>query len=163
MELTVAAARIYFRDPKAVHNQIHKIRYHEQEVEKIGIRLLKSIFTGAYPLERKYHLRDHLVIFSSTSQKQFVTGLGLPPIPLVPVSSSQSGWRRLRYSFSARHKGVASNPLVGARKNSRGLDLHADQRGIYLLRDAVYRAKRLRTTGFYSSKRFERRFCAVNN
>jgi uncharacterized protein len=61
MELTVAATRIYFRDPKAVHDQIHKIHYHEQEAEKIGIRLLKSIFTGAYPLERKCHLRDHLV------------------------------------------------------------------------------------------------------
>lgn len=31
-----------------------------------------------------------LFIFSSSSLQQFVTGLGLPPIPLVPVSSSQA-------------------------------------------------------------------------
>ena len=31
-----------------------------------------------------------LFIFSSTSLQQFITGLGLPPIPLVPVSSSQA-------------------------------------------------------------------------
>jgi len=31
-----------------------------------------------------------LFIFSSTSLQQFVIGLGLPPIPLVPVSSSQA-------------------------------------------------------------------------
>ncbi len=31
-----------------------------------------------------------LFIFSSTSLQNFVTGLGLPPIPLVPVSSSQA-------------------------------------------------------------------------
>ena len=31
-----------------------------------------------------------LFIFSSISLQQFVTGLGLPPIPLVPVSSSQA-------------------------------------------------------------------------
>lgn len=61
MEHTVAAARIYFRDPKAVHDQIHKIHYHEEEAEKIVIRLLKSIFADSYPLERKCHLRDHLV------------------------------------------------------------------------------------------------------
>jgi predicted phosphate transport protein (TIGR00153 family) len=61
MEHTVAASRIYFRDPKAVHDQIHKIHYHEQEAEKIAIRLLKSIFAGNYPLERKCHLRDHLL------------------------------------------------------------------------------------------------------
>ena len=31
-----------------------------------------------------------LFIFSSTSLQQFITGLGLPAIPLVPVSSSQA-------------------------------------------------------------------------
>ena len=46
MEHTVAAARIYFRDPKAVHDQIHKIHYHEEEAEKIG-----------YPLAQKYFCR----------------------------------------------------------------------------------------------------------
>jgi len=61
MEHTVAAARIYFRDPKAVHDQIHNIHYHQQEAEKMAIRLLKNIFTGNYPLERKCHLRDHLL------------------------------------------------------------------------------------------------------
>jgi predicted phosphate transport protein (TIGR00153 family) len=61
MEHTVSAARIYFRDPKGVHDLIHKIHYHEEESEKIGIRLLKSIFSGAYPLDRKCHLRDHLL------------------------------------------------------------------------------------------------------
>ena len=61
VEHTVAASRIYFRDPKAVHDPIHKIHYHEQEAEKIGIRLLKSIFAGNYPLEHKCHLRDHLL------------------------------------------------------------------------------------------------------
>jgi uncharacterized protein len=61
MDHTVAASRIYFRDPKAVHDQIHKIHYHEEEAGKIAIHLLKSIFTGDYPLESKCHLRDHLV------------------------------------------------------------------------------------------------------
>jgi PiT family inorganic phosphate transporter len=31
-----------------------------------------------------------LFVFSSTSLQQFLVGLGLPPIPLVPVSSSQA-------------------------------------------------------------------------
>ncbi|MGZ8181836.1 MAG: DUF47 family protein [Methylobacter sp.] len=61
MEHTVAAARIYFRDPKAVHDQIHKIHYHEEEAEKIAIRLLKNIFYCNFPLGRKCQLRDHLL------------------------------------------------------------------------------------------------------
>ena len=105
-----------------------------------------------------------LFIFSSASLQQFVIRFGTAAHSAgAGVQFPGGGWRCLRYSFSARHKRFASNPLVGTRKNSRGLGLHADQRGAYLLRDAVYRAKRLRTTGFYSSKRFERRFCAVNN
>ena len=74
MEHTVAASRIYFRDPKAVHDQIHKIHYHEQEAEKIGIRLLKSIFAGDYPLERKCHLRDHLLHIDRLADQADETG-----------------------------------------------------------------------------------------
>ncbi|MGY6276944.1 DUF47 domain-containing protein [Methylomonas sp. MgM2] len=61
MEHAVAASRVYFRDPKGVNDLIHKIHYHEEEAEKLAIRLLKNIFAGEYPLERKCHLRDHLL------------------------------------------------------------------------------------------------------
>lgn len=61
MEHTVVASRIYFRDPKGVHDIIHKIHYHEEETEKVGIRLLKNIFGGDYPLDQKCHLRDHFL------------------------------------------------------------------------------------------------------
>lgn len=74
MEHTVAAARIYFRDPKAVHDQIHKIQYHEQEAEKIAIRVLKSIFAGDYPLERKCQLREHLLHIDQLANQASETG-----------------------------------------------------------------------------------------
>jgi uncharacterized protein len=74
MEQTVAAARIYFRDPKAVHDQIHKIHYHEEEAEKMAIRVLKSIFAGDYPLERKCHLREHLLHIDQLADQADETG-----------------------------------------------------------------------------------------
>ena len=74
MDHTVAASRIYFRDPKAVHDQIHKIHYHEQEAEKIGIRLLKNIFSGNYSLEHKCHLRDHLLRIDQLANQADETG-----------------------------------------------------------------------------------------
>jgi predicted phosphate transport protein (TIGR00153 family) len=74
MEQTVAAARIYFRDPKAVHDQIHKIHYHEEEAEKMAIRVLKSIFSGDYSLELKCHLRDHLLHIDRLADQADETG-----------------------------------------------------------------------------------------
>jgi hypothetical protein len=74
MDHTVAASRIYFRDPKAVHDLIHKIHYHEQEAEKFVIRLLKSIFACDYSLERKCHLRDHLVYIDQLANQADETG-----------------------------------------------------------------------------------------
>lgn len=74
MDHTVAAARIYFRDPKAVHDQIHKAHYHQEEAEKIAIRLLKSIFSDSYSLERKCHLRDHLLHISRLADQADKTG-----------------------------------------------------------------------------------------
>lgn len=74
MEHTVTAARTYFRDPKAVHDQIHKIHYHEEEAEKMAIRVLKSIFAGDYPLERKCHLRDHLLHIDRLADQADETG-----------------------------------------------------------------------------------------
>ncbi|MFZ2172052.1 MAG: hypothetical protein WAW61_20725, partial [Methylococcaceae bacterium] len=74
MEHAVAASRIYFRDPKAVHDQIHKIQYHEQEAEKTAIRVLKSIFAGDYPLERKCQLRDHLLHIDQLANQSDETG-----------------------------------------------------------------------------------------
>lgn len=74
MENTVAAARIYFRDPKGVHDLIHKTRYHKQEVEKLAIRLLKSIFASESPLERKCHLRDHLLQIDRLAEQADETG-----------------------------------------------------------------------------------------
>lgn len=74
MEHTVVAARIYFRDPKGVHDLIHKIHYHKQEVEKISIRLLKSIFDSQSPLERKIHLRDHLLQIDRMAEQADETG-----------------------------------------------------------------------------------------
>jgi hypothetical protein len=74
MEHTVVAARIYFRDPKGVHDLIHKIHYHKQEVEKLAIRLLKSIFDSQSPLERKAHLRDHLLQIDRMAEQADETG-----------------------------------------------------------------------------------------
>ena len=55
-------------------HQIHKIQYHERESEKFVIRLLKSIFAGNYPLERKCHLRDHLIYIDQLSNQADETG-----------------------------------------------------------------------------------------
>ncbi len=74
MEHTVSAARIYFRDPKGVHDLIHKIHYHQEEAEKIGIRLLKNIFAGNDSLERKCHLRDHLLRIGQMAMQADETG-----------------------------------------------------------------------------------------
>jgi len=74
MEQTVVASRIYFRDPKGVHDLTHKIHYHKQEVEKIAIRLLKGIFAGPSPLERKCHLRDHLLQIDRMAEQADETG-----------------------------------------------------------------------------------------
>jgi len=74
MEHTVAASRIYFRDPKGVHDLIHKIHYHEDETKKIGIRLLKNIFSGNDSLDRKYHLRDHLLRIGQMAEQADETG-----------------------------------------------------------------------------------------
>jgi len=74
MEHTVVAARIYFRDPKGVHDLIHKIHYHKQEVEKLAIHLLKGIFAAQSPLERKCHLRDHLLQIDRMAEQADETG-----------------------------------------------------------------------------------------
>ena len=74
MEHTVAASRIYFRDPKGVHDLIHKIHYHEEETEKAGIRILKNIFGANDNLERKCHLRDHLLKIREMANQADETG-----------------------------------------------------------------------------------------
>ncbi|MDD1611776.1 MAG: DUF47 family protein [Methylococcaceae bacterium] len=74
MEHTVSAARIYFRDPKGVHDLIHKIHYHEEETEKVGIRILKNIFGANDNLERKCHLRDHLLKIREMANQADETG-----------------------------------------------------------------------------------------
>jgi predicted phosphate transport protein (TIGR00153 family) len=74
MEHTIAASRIYFRDPKGVHDLIHKIHYHEEETEKIAIRLLKIIFSGEDTLDRKCQLRDHLLHIKRLADQADETG-----------------------------------------------------------------------------------------
>ena len=74
MEHTVVASRIYFHDPKGVHDIIHKIHYHEEETEKVGIRLLKNIFGGNDSLERKCHLRGHLLQIGQMAKEADETG-----------------------------------------------------------------------------------------
>jgi predicted phosphate transport protein (TIGR00153 family) len=74
MEQTIAASRIYFRDPKGVHDLIHKIHYHEEETEKLFIRLLKNIFGSNDGLDRKCHLRDHLLRIGQMSMQADETG-----------------------------------------------------------------------------------------
>lgn len=74
MEHTVVASRIYFRDPKGVHDIIHKIHYHEEETEKVGIRLLKNVFGGNDSLDRKCHLRDHLLYIRQMAREADETG-----------------------------------------------------------------------------------------
>ena len=74
MEYTVTASRIYFRDPKGVHDLIHKIHYHEEETEKAGIRILKNIFGANDNLERKCHLRDHLLKIREMADQADDTG-----------------------------------------------------------------------------------------
>ncbi|MGR9037011.1 MAG: DUF47 domain-containing protein [Gammaproteobacteria bacterium] len=74
MEHTVTASRIYFRDPKGVHDLIHKIHYHEEETEKLAIRLLKIIFNGEDGLECKCQLRDHLLQIKRLADQADDTG-----------------------------------------------------------------------------------------
>jgi uncharacterized protein Yka (UPF0111/DUF47 family) len=74
MAHTVAASRIYFRDPKGVHDLIHKIHYHEEEAEKLFIQLLKSIFGRDGSLELKCHLRDHLLHIENTAKQADAAG-----------------------------------------------------------------------------------------
>lgn len=74
MEHTVVASRTYFHDPKGVHDTIHKIHYHEEETEKIAVRLLKNIFDSSCGLDQKCQLRSHLLMIEQMAKQADETG-----------------------------------------------------------------------------------------
>ena len=54
----IMAARAYFRDPKAVRDHIARVRYHEQESDKIGEKIRRGVFASTLQLAEKIHHRD---------------------------------------------------------------------------------------------------------
>jgi hypothetical protein len=56
-EAVVLAARAFFRDPRAVHDNLHKVYFYEKEGDKIAQQLKREIFASDEDLSRKIHLR----------------------------------------------------------------------------------------------------------
>jgi predicted phosphate transport protein (TIGR00153 family) len=54
-------ARVYFKEPNAVRDHVHKINFHEKEATRIGLRVSRAIFASDRPLELKRHARAWLV------------------------------------------------------------------------------------------------------
>ncbi len=61
MDSMVMATRAYFRDPKAVRDHIARARYHEQESDRIGEKIRRSLFSSDLPLAEKLHHRDFAI------------------------------------------------------------------------------------------------------
>ena len=58
VDVTVSAARAYFRDFETVRDYLHKIHHYESESDAIAIRLKTAVFASDLPLDRKMLLRD---------------------------------------------------------------------------------------------------------
>jgi hypothetical protein len=57
VERLVLASRAFFRDPGAVNDHLHKVRFYESEADETVTRLRKRIFSTDLPLPNKIHLR----------------------------------------------------------------------------------------------------------
>jgi predicted phosphate transport protein (TIGR00153 family) len=56
-ESLVLASRAFFRDPAAVNDHLHKVRFFETEADQGVTRLRQRIFSTELALSRKIHLR----------------------------------------------------------------------------------------------------------
>jgi predicted phosphate transport protein (TIGR00153 family) len=57
VEYLVLASRAFFREPAAVNDHLHKVRFFESEADQSVTRLRQRIFSTELPLYRKIHLR----------------------------------------------------------------------------------------------------------
>ncbi len=93
-----------------------------------------------------------LFVFASQSLSDFVKSLGLPPIPLVPVSSSQAvvgaiigigivrGWRNIRFNVMGKIAGGwVATPVTACVVSFVGLFVLQNVFGIVVAKRTVYR------------------------
>lgn len=57
VESLVLASRAYFRDPEAVNDHLHKVRYYESQADERVRQLRQRIFDTDFSLANKIHLR----------------------------------------------------------------------------------------------------------
>jgi predicted phosphate transport protein (TIGR00153 family) len=69
VEQVVAAARSYFRDPKATRDQLHKIHYYEKETQRIALQIVERVFQSDLGLDRKMQLRGHVWLIDRLADK----------------------------------------------------------------------------------------------
>ncbi len=93
-----------------------------------------------------------LFVFASQSLSDFVKSLGLPPIPLVPVSSSQAvvgaiigiglvrGWRNIRFNVMGKiAAGWVATPLAACLVSFIGLFILQNVFGMTVVKRAIYK------------------------
>jgi uncharacterized protein Yka (UPF0111/DUF47 family) len=69
----IPAARVYFRDPEAVKEQLHRVYLYEKETEKLALSIKRKVFQDMpqLRLSEKFHLRYftlHIEILSDVAQ-----------------------------------------------------------------------------------------------
>lgn len=69
----IPAARIYFRDPEAVKEQLHRVYLYEKETDKLALSIKRKVFQDMpqLRLSEKFHLRYftlHIEILSDVAQ-----------------------------------------------------------------------------------------------
>jgi uncharacterized protein Yka (UPF0111/DUF47 family) len=57
VESLVRSTREFFKDPRAVNNNLHKVLFYEKEADRIGNNLKRRIFETKMELSKKMHLR----------------------------------------------------------------------------------------------------------
>ncbi|BBB32847.1 inorganic phosphate transporter, PiT family [Thermotomaculum hydrothermale] len=95
-----------------------------------------------------------LFVFASQSLSDFVKSLGLPPIPLVPVSSSQAvvgaiigigivrGWRNIRFQVMGKIAlGWVATPIAAGVISFVGLFILQNVFGIVVAKKSVYKVE----------------------
>lgn len=60
VQAMLRAARAYFKEPRAVRDDVHKINFHDREATKIALRIGRAAFDSDLSLSRKRQVRDWL-------------------------------------------------------------------------------------------------------
>ncbi|KPJ90765.1 MAG: PhoU family transcriptional regulator, partial [Gemmatimonas sp. SG8_17] len=69
VEQVVAAARSYFRDPRAARDYVHKIHYYEKETQRTALQIIEQLFQSDLGLDRKLQLRGHVWLIDRLADK----------------------------------------------------------------------------------------------